>query len=98
MDDTVQKPPRLAWVAINFPPCKWPQTTTVLAIGFLAGCLLFTPTIATVGRYILPEFRDIVSTIAGLFKDGMLLILGYYFAKRDFLPAVPIDPEKKDTE
>lgn len=64
---------------ISFPPM--PQTTSILAIGFLLGCLLFTPMIAVVGRFILPDFRQEVSTMAGLFKDGMLLILGFYFAK-----------------
>lgn len=63
------------------PPIKLPQTTTILAVGFLAGCLLFTPMIAVVGRYIQPDYREAVMTMAGLFKDGMLLILGFYFAK-----------------
>lgn len=58
-----------------------PQTTTILALGFLAGCLGYTPMIAWVGQYIEPEYRDSVNTIVGLFKDGMLLILGFYFAK-----------------
>ena len=66
-------------IVIRFPPM--PQTTTILALGFLAGCLLFTPMIAIVGRFIVPDFRDSVETIVGLFKDGMLLILGFYFAK-----------------
>lgn len=63
---------------------SWPQapsTTSILALGFLGGCLLFTPMIAFVGKYIPPEFREAVMTMAGLFKDGMLLILGFYFAK-----------------
>lgn len=58
-----------------------PQTTTILAIGFLAGCLLFTPMIALVGDKVPPDYREAVMTMAGLFKDGMLLILGFYFAK-----------------
>lgn len=58
-----------------------PATTTILALGFLLGNLLFLPMIAWLGQYIRPEFRDTVETIAGLFKDGMLLILGFYFAK-----------------
>lgn len=58
-----------------------PATTTVLAIGFLGGCLLFTPMIAVVGKHVPVEFREAVMTMAGLFKDGMLLILGFYFAK-----------------
>lgn len=64
---------------INFPPM--PQTTTILALGFLVGCLGYTPMIALVGKYIEPEYRDSVATMVGLFKDGMLLILGFYFAK-----------------
>lgn len=69
------KPP----IVIRFPPM--PQTTTILALGFLAGCLLYTPMIAFVGKWIDPSYRDSVETIVGLFKDGMLLILGFYFAK-----------------
>ena len=64
---------------MKFPP--WPSTTTVLAFGFLAGCFLFTPMIAYFGKAIPADFRDAVMTMAGLFKDGMLLILGYYFSK-----------------
>lgn len=56
-----------------------PRTITLLAMGFLLGNLLFVPMIAVVGKYIEPEYRDSVNTITGLFKDGMLLILGYYF-------------------
>lgn len=66
-------------IILRIPPL--PQTTTILAIGFLAGCLLFTPMIAVVGKYIPADFREAVMTMAGLFKDGMLLILGFYFAK-----------------
>ena len=70
----------MTWpIVIRIPPL--PQTTTVLALGFLAGCLLFTPMIALVGRFIQPDYREAVMTMAGLFKDGMLLILGFYFAK-----------------
>lgn len=66
-------------LVIRIPPL--PQTTTVLALGFLAGCLLYTPMIALLGKHIDPAYRDSVETIVGLFKDGMLLILGFYFAK-----------------
>ena len=66
-------------IVVRFPPI--PQTTTILALGFLAGCLFYTPMIALVGSYIDPSYRDSVETIVGLFKDGMLLILGFYFAK-----------------
>lgn len=64
---------------IRVPPL--PQTTSVLALGFLAGCLLFTPMIALVGKRVPDQYIDAVMTMAGLFKDGMLLILGFYFAK-----------------
>lgn len=66
-------------IIIRFPPL--PQTTTILALGFLAGCLLYTPMIAVVGEHIPADYRESVQTIVGLFKDGMLLILGFYFAK-----------------
>lgn len=66
-------------IIIRFPPM--PQTTTILALGFLVGCLLYTPMIAVVGQHIPTEYRESVQTIVGLFKDGMLLILGFYFAK-----------------
>lgn len=71
----------MSWpsITIKIPPL--PQTTTILALGFLFGCLLYTPMIAWLGRYIPPEYRESVLVIVGLFKDGMLLILGYYFAK-----------------
>lgn len=74
-----KRPEPRPWVSIKLPPL--PATTTILAIGFLAGNLLFLPMIAWLGSFIKPEFRDTVETIAGLFKDGMLLILGFYFAK-----------------
>ena len=67
------------WFSLTVPPL--PSTTSVLALGFLGGCLLFTPMIAWVGGYIHPDYREAVMTMAGLFKDGMLLILGFYFAK-----------------
>jgi len=69
-------------VEIRWPKIiNFPQTTTILALGFLAGCLLYTPMIAALGKQIDPAYRDSVSIIVGLFKDGMLLILGFYFAK-----------------
>lgn len=70
---------RRPWLSVKIPPL--PATTTVLALGFLAGCLLFTPMIAVVGKHIHPDYREAVLLMAGLFKDGMLLILGFYFAK-----------------
>lgn len=66
-------------IIVRLPPL--PQTTTILALGFLAGCLFYTPMIAIVGEGIEPEYRGSVETIVGLFKDGMLLILGFYFSK-----------------
>ena len=66
-------------IVIRVPPM--PQTTTILALGFLVGCLAYTPMIALVGKHIDASYRDSVETIVGLFKDGMLLILGFYFAK-----------------
>lgn len=66
-------------IIVRIPPL--PQTTTILAIGFLGGCLLFTPMIALVGKQVAPDYREAVLLMAGLFKDGMLLILGFYFAK-----------------
>jgi 4-hydroxybenzoate polyprenyltransferase len=68
---------RRPWVSI--PPL--PQTTTILALGFLAGLLLFTPMIAMIGERVPPEFREDVREIVKLIRDGMLLILGFYFAK-----------------
>lgn len=62
-----------------FPP--WPATTSILAMGFLIGLLLFTPMIALIGKYVPPEFREDVREIVKLIRDGMLLILGFYFAK-----------------
>lgn len=72
-----RKVTRRAW--INIP--ELPATTTILAIGFLAGNLMFLPMIALLGKLIDPSYREEVKLVAGLFKDGMLLILGYYFAK-----------------
>lgn len=60
---------------------KLPQTTTLLALGFLAGLLLFTPMIAWIGESVPPDYREDVSEIVKLIRDGMLLILGYYFSK-----------------
>ena len=66
-------------IIVRMPPL--PATTSILALGFLAGCLLFTPMIAMVGKRVPDQYIDAVMTMAGLFKDGMLLILGFYFAK-----------------
>lgn len=70
------------------PPKWWPQvinlprTTTVLALGFLGGNLLFVPMIAVIGQYVPEVYADSVQTSAALFKDGMLLILGFYFGRQ----------------
>lgn len=69
------------------PPSWWPQvinlprTTTILALGFLAGNLLFVPMIAWLGDMVPEKFSDSVTLVATLFKDGMLLILGFYFGR-----------------
>jgi hypothetical protein len=66
--------PRVIWINI-------PQTTTVLAMGFLIGNLALLPMLAEVGRQVPEYFRAEVKDVVSLFKDGMLLILGFYFAK-----------------
>ena len=60
---------------------NFPQTTTILALGFLAGCLLYMPMLAWLGNAVPEDYRDEVAKNGQLFRDGMLLILGYYFAK-----------------
>lgn len=61
---------------------NWPRTTTILALGFLAGNLLFVPMIAWLGDMVPERFSDSVTLVATLFKDGMLLILGFYFGRQ----------------
>lgn len=69
------------------PPRWWPQvinlprTTTILAFGFLGGNLLFVPMVAVIGPHIPELYADSVTSSAALFKDGMLLILGFYFGR-----------------
>lgn len=69
------------------PPKWWPQvinlprTTTILALGFLAGNLLFLPVIAWLGDQVAERYADAVMLVASMFKDGMLLILGFYFGR-----------------
>lgn len=60
---------------------NFPQTTTILALGFLFGVLFYTPMLAWFGTKVPEEFRDEVAKNGQLFRDGMLLILGFYFAK-----------------
>lgn len=61
-------------VIVNFP-----KTMTVLALGMFFANLLFAPTIALIGNHIPEVYTGTVETTAALFKDGLLLILGYYF-------------------
>lgn len=58
---------------------NFPRTMTILALGFMFGNLLFVPMIAWLGKYIPDAYQSSVSDITGLFKDGMLMILGCYF-------------------
>lgn len=58
---------------------NFPRTMTVLALGFLAANVAFVPIMALIGKYVPGEYVQAVENIASLFKDGMLLILGYYF-------------------
>lgn len=67
------------WIQINLPPIPQFSTITILALGFLIGNLLFLPMVAFIGKWVPDVYQDSVATVAALFKDGMLLILGYYF-------------------
>lgn len=58
---------------------NFPKTMTVLALGMLSANILFPPVIAVIGPHIPEEYTKTVETTAALFKDGLLLILGYYF-------------------
>lgn len=78
-------PPRWWPQVINFP-----KTTTILALGFLLGNLAFMPMIAWLGDAVPERFSDSVMLVATLFKDGMLLILGFYFG-RNTAPVAPGD-------
>lgn len=69
-------------------PPKWwprvinlPRTTTVLALGFLLGNLMLLPLIAWLGDSVPERYTEVVTYVASLFKDGMLLILGFYFGR-----------------
>ncbi len=74
--DMSRKPPRWWPQVINLP-----RTTTILALGFLAGNLLFLPVIAWLGDMVAERYADAVMLVASMFKDGMLLILGFYFGR-----------------
>lgn len=69
---------RLAFPIIRITP---PPVTSTLALGFLFGNLAMLPMLAWIGKYVPVEYRNNVADVVGLWKDGMLLILGYYFAK-----------------
>jgi len=71
-----RKPPRWWPQVINLP-----RTTTILALGFLGGNLLFLPMIAWLGDMVAERYADAVMLVASMFKDGMLLILGFYFGR-----------------
>lgn len=58
-----------------------PRTTTILALGFLAGNLLLLPILAWLGDHVPTDYREGVMQVVSLFKDGMLLILGFYFGR-----------------
>lgn len=58
------------------------KVTHVLAIGFLAGNLLFLPMIAWLAQYVPSEYAEVIKDVQQLFKDGMLLILGAYFQRK----------------
>ncbi|MBD7939998.1 MULTISPECIES: hypothetical protein [Brevundimonas] len=68
-----RKPPRWWPQVINLP-----RTTPILA---LAGNLLFLPMIAGPGDMVDERYADAVMPVASMFKDGMLLILGFYFGR-----------------
>lgn len=74
----------MAWLNIHPVRVKvvnLPQTTTLLALGLLAGVLLFTPMVALIGASVPEAFREDVSANVQLMRDGLLLVLGYYFSK-----------------
>jgi len=60
---------------------NFPQTTTILALGLLFGNLALLPMVAALGRYVPVAYSGVVEDVAGVFKDGLLLVLGFYFAK-----------------
>lgn len=60
---------------------NFPQTTTILALGLLFGNLALLPMVAFLGRYVPDAYSGVVEDVAGVFKDGLLLVLGFYFAK-----------------
>nr|MCB7500946.1 hypothetical protein [Enterobacter roggenkampii] len=71
-----RKPPRWRPQLINLP-----RTTTILVLGFLGGNMLFLPMIAWLGDMVAERYVDAVMLAASMFKDGRLLILGFYFGR-----------------
>ena len=66
-------------ITIKIPPL--PQTTTILALGLLGGILLYTPLLAFIGERVPEAYVDEVVKTGQFFRDAMLMVLGYYFAK-----------------
>lgn len=60
---------------------NFPQTTTILALGLLFGNLALLPMVAALGRFVPDAYSGVVENVAGVFKDGLLLVLGFYFSK-----------------
>ena len=58
-----------------------PQTNTLIALGFLACVIGTIPMLAWLGPLVPEKFTEHVGVMIGLVKDGMLFILGFYFAK-----------------
>lgn len=50
-------------------------------LGFLGGPPLFLPVIAWLGDIAAERYADAVMLAASMFKDGMLLILGFYVGR-----------------
>lgn len=71
------------WLVVNGPllPSNPPPTTSVLALGILAGVLFFTPMVALIGDRVPVEYREAVVDNLKLMRDALLLVLGYYFSK-----------------
>ena len=73
-----RKTPRWLLQVINLS-----RTTTILALGFLGGNLLFLPMIAWLGDMVGERYANAVMLVAFMFKDGMLLILGFYLGRHE---------------
>jgi hypothetical protein len=66
-------------IIIRVPPL--PQTTTILALMLMTGVLLYTPMLAWLGDAVPAAFTDEVISTGKFFRDALLLVLGFYFAK-----------------